>query len=146
MVQSFEPVPMAMFSFAAAPCHKVLACYSVTAWMGGGIHCGLVVTMPGSHTWVRRFDSLLGPHKSRLSQLLYKCGALWNTVYSPSATERPLGAIRKGKGISCGFWVSISSQNDLSCWKRRKTTNNLPSFSWIVRLITQSGVVTDCYM
>ena len=30
---------------------------------------------------------------SGLAWLLYKCSALWRAVYSPSATERPLGTI-----------------------------------------------------
>ena len=31
---------------------------------------------------------------SVLAWSLYKCAALWRTVYGPSATERPLGTIR----------------------------------------------------
>ena len=30
---------------------------------GVGVRSGLVVTMPGSQTWVGRFDSPLDPHK-----------------------------------------------------------------------------------
>ena len=32
---------------------------------------------------------------SGLAWSLYKCAALWRTVYGPSATERPLGTIRE---------------------------------------------------
>ena len=32
---------------------------------------------------------------SGLAWSLYKCVALWRTVYGPSATERPLGTIRE---------------------------------------------------
>ena len=37
---------------------------------------------------------------SRLAWWLYKCAALWRTVYGDSATERPLGTIHKEKEIS----------------------------------------------
>ena len=49
-------------------------------------------------------------------------------AYGSSATERPLVAIRDGKGISSQFRVFISSRYDLSCWKGRKTTFLLPSY------------------
>ena len=94
-----------------------------------GIRRDLVVTTPGSQVWLCWFASPLGPQNSGLAWLLYKCAALWRTVYGP-ATERPLGTIRKEKGISNQFRVSISSQYDLSCWKRRKTPNP-PSFLWV---------------
>ena len=51
---------------------------------------------------------------------LYKCGALCMVVYGSSATGRPHGTIRKEKGISAIFQVSISSRYDLTCWKSRK--------------------------
>ena len=39
--------------------------------------------------------SRLGPLKSGFAWSLYKCAALWRTTYGSSATERPLGTIRK---------------------------------------------------
>ena len=64
---------------------------------------------------------------SGLAWFLYKCKGLWSTICGPPATERTLGAICKGKGISSRFQVSISSQYDLSCWKQCKT-QSLSSF------------------
>ena len=58
-----------------------------------GIRRGLVVTMPGSQACVRRFESPLDPQGGWPG--IYKCAALWGTVYGPSATERPLGTIRE---------------------------------------------------
>ena len=58
------------------------------------------------NAWARRFESPLGSHGLVWSSL-YKCAALWRTVYGTSATERPLGIVREEKGISSRFWVSI---------------------------------------
>ena len=41
---------------------------------------------------------------------VYKCVALWSAVSGASATERPLGTIRKKKGNYSRFQVSVSSQ------------------------------------
>ena len=57
---------------------------------------------------------------SRLAWSLYECAALWRAVHGLSATERPLGTIREERGIFSRFRVSVSSQYELSCWKRRK--------------------------
>ena len=59
-------------------------------------------------------DIILHKHKY-FAWFLYKCKGLWSTICGPPATERTLGAICKGKGISSRFQVSISSQYDLSC-------------------------------
>ena len=64
--------------------------------------------------------SLLDPHFPH-SRSLYKCAALWGTVYGASAAKRPLGTICEEKGISSRFRVSISSRYELICWKRGKT-------------------------
>ena len=50
-----------------------------------------------------------------LAWSLYKCLLIWRAFDGASATERPLGNIRKKKGISSQFQVSISSRYDLSC-------------------------------
>ena len=45
---------------------------------------------------------------SRLAWSLYKCAALWRTVYGPSATKKSLRNVREMKGMFPWFWVSIS--------------------------------------
>ena len=52
---------------------------------------------------------------SGLARSLYKRGALWRAVYGLSANGRPLGTIRKEKGISFWIRVSVSSRYELSC-------------------------------
>ena len=55
--------------------------------------------------WPRDYDAWLpsvslqvrvsAGSSSGLAWSLYKCAVLWQTVYGPSATERPLGTIRE---------------------------------------------------
>ena len=94
-----------------------------------GVHRGLVVMMPGSQAWSSSQIRHSAWSPCGLAWSPYKCVALWRAVYGPSATKRPLGIICEEKGISSRFGVSISSQYDLSSWKRRKT-QILPSFWW----------------
>ena len=72
----------------------------------------------GYDAWLPSVSSQVRVSAGSLSGLawsLYKCAALWRTVYGPSATERPLGTICEEKGISSRFRVSISLRYDLSC-------------------------------
>ena len=60
--------------------------------------------------------------------LLFNEKSTW-TNYVPSATERPLGTIHEEKRISFRFWVSISSQYELSCYSDIKPQTFLPFFN-----------------
>ena len=97
----------------------VCVCLSSTLWSKDPPWPSIVVTMPGSYSQVR----VTAGSPRRLAWSLYKGAPLWMAVYGPSATERPLRAIREEKGISSHF----SSRYDLSCRMRRKTPL-LPSF------------------
>ena len=64
-----------------------------------------------------------------LASVLYKCVALWRTVNGLSTAERHFGTVRKEKGISSRFRVSISSRYDLSVESNVKPQTFLPSGS-----------------
>ena len=67
---------------------------------------GLVVTMPGSQAWVRRFESPLDPEAGWPGRYInvWCCGGL-SMVLLP--LKDPQGTIREEKGISSQFRVSI---------------------------------------
>ena len=69
-------------------------------------------------------------HLCDLARSLGKCAALWRAVYAPFATYRPLGTIRKEKGISSRFRVSISiiGRDMTLAVESDVKTQNLPSF------------------
>ena len=55
---------------------------------------GLMVMMPDSQVGSLMFESLLDPHNC-VGLVAVKCVALYKTIYGTSATERPIGNIRK---------------------------------------------------
>ena len=79
-----------MHAISVGPC-TVVQCTSLYKYM--------YITLPsGYDAWLPRVSSQVrvSAGSSRgLAWSLYKCAALWRTVYGPSATERPLATIRE---------------------------------------------------
>ena len=87
-------------------CKHILSCIVTSIVLGYlNYSCKRQISLKFTHSQL--FDLLYHVIVSNIGQLdpykRYKCSALWRAVNGDSATERPLGAIRKVNKISPRF-------------------------------------------